>query len=468
MKPGNVYAVARGGAARAALAVLCAFACPPAPSTDAARAPQNSSALPRAAEVVRKGLESNNYLGPLLELRAREAEYLASPRLRSGYLQYMSYLTGWVGEYEESYRYEETFLADIEPQSRLRKNFAKELDSSPIDGYSPRKALDAVASVADRQQVIIINEEHRTPLHRAFTLRLLPLLYARGFRYLAVEDLDETDAGLNSRGYPVQRSGTYVADPVFGQLIRDALKLGFKVVPYDNPDPGCQPKPDNPMSCDDARERGQAQNIYDRILKSDPRAKILVHSGRDHNAEENEGEGFAYMGWHFRQVSGIDPFTVDQMHLSPRRNPADEEPLYRYVTRKGLVSEPTVFASGAGRFWNEGSKHDMKIFHPRVRYERGRPVWLGLGGLRAPHAIDLWRLKLRARGGGLAAREPMLVQAFVKGESADAVPVDQLVLYPGKEVPPLMLPAGAFKVRAVDARGGVAGEYEARVKPPRR
>jgi hypothetical protein len=38
---------------------------------------------------------------------------------------------------------------------------------------------------------VMINEEHDTPLHRAFTTRLLPVLYAKGFRYLAAETLDE-------------------------------------------------------------------------------------------------------------------------------------------------------------------------------------------------------------------------------------------------------------------------------------
>jgi hypothetical protein len=79
----------------------------------------------------------------------------------------------------------------------------------------------------------------------------------------------------------------------------------------------------------------------------------------------------------------------------------------------------------------------------------------------------LRRLNLRARKGLFDGPEPLLVQAFFKGESADAIPADQFVLYPGKEVAPLMLPEGTFRVRAVGARGEVAGEYEARVKKPR-
>jgi hypothetical protein len=70
-------------------------------------------------------------------------------------------------------------------------------------------ALKALEAVAGGQLVIMINEEHRTPLHRSFTKRLLPILYKKGFRYLALESLSETDTKLNSRKYPVQKSDTY-------------------------------------------------------------------------------------------------------------------------------------------------------------------------------------------------------------------------------------------------------------------
>jgi len=363
----------------------------------------------------------------------------------------MSYITSWVGDHEGGYAYEERFLESLEPRIKRRKAHAREISESPIDTYQPRDALDAIGAIAGEQQVIMINEEHRTPVHRALTLRLLPILYAKGFRYLAAETLFESDPELNKRGYPTQETGYYSADPVFGDLIRTALKIGYKLVPYEHVRAvRCKPSPDNPMSCDDERERGQAKNLIARILQADPQAKILVHAGRDHNAEKST-EYLSMMGWHFKQLSKIDPFTIDQMHMSERRNPADEEPLYRYVTREREFARPTVFQSESGEFWKGGASHDMTVFNPRARYEQGRPTWLKLGGLRKPQVLDFEKLD-RA--------EPVLVQAFMAEEGENAVPVDQVLLYPGKDVPVLMLPSGTMRVRAIDKSGRVLGSYE--------
>ena len=229
--------------------------------------PNQKASLPNPYDFIVKGVKQNNYLLSLLELQARETEYLASP-MKEIYLDYMSYITSYIGDHEAAYKYEERLLESLAPRNKLRESYAKDISSSPIDSYQPHNALEAISSIAGSQQVIMINEEHRTPLHRAFTLRLLPMLYAKGFRYFAAETLNESDTALNKRGYPTQQTGSYTADPVFGDVIRTALKIGYKLVPYEYIFPTrCIPEPDNPMSCDDERERGQAQNLVDRILK---------------------------------------------------------------------------------------------------------------------------------------------------------------------------------------------------------
>jgi hypothetical protein len=49
----------------------------------------------------------------------------------------------------------------------------------------------------------------------------------------------------------------------------------------------------------------------------------------------------------------------------------------------------------------------------------------------------------------------------MRQESAGAVPVDQIILYPNKEIPVLMLPIGNFRIRATDKFGKLIGEYKA-------
>ncbi len=438
--------------------ILFVFNCVSISAQQSNASPQNSE-LPNPATIYRQGLAENNYLAPLLQLREREAEYLADAQMRESYLEYMAQLYDFVGDYPAAYAMEEKFLADLEPRIKFRARNAKEIAASPLENYSPRSAVDAIAAAADKHQIVIVNEEHRTPVHRALTHRLLSVLYRKGFRYLAVETLRVQDTELNKRGYPTQKSGSYTPDPVFGDIIRQAIRIGFKTIPYEA-EQRC-PKPEEFVACQNYREVTQAQNIYDRILKNDPQAKILIHAGRGHASKGKEENGFAFMARHLWRISGIEPFTVDQENFSERKNPIDERPLYRFVNAKNLLlKEPTVFQSREGKFFSDSEGYDLRVFTPRARYADGRPDWLRLGSTRRSFRVNPKKLDLQIRQGNLQSDEPLLLQAFYAQESADAVPVDQIILYPNKEISVLMLPKGKFRIRTMDKNGTIANEYQ--------
>ncbi len=157
----------------------------------------------------------------------------------------------------------------------------------------------------------------------------------------------------------------------------------------------------------------------------------------------------------------IDPFTIDQLHFSERRNTANEYPLYRYLTRNNLLQKPSVYQSANGSFYNQtATGNDMVIFHPRMKYENGRATFLKMNGLRQAEKINLKKLKLKADKNLFRGIDPVLIQAFYAKESTDAVPVDQIILYPNKEVPALILPKGKFRIRAMDKTGKILGEYK--------
>ncbi len=418
--------------------------------------PAKADSLPDPYMVMYTGVKENNYLTPLVELKRNEARYAASASEEQRFIfrYMMSYLHSYVGNYQEAHAYYDQILhEDIKAE--------KPLESSPLDSYQARSAVEAIAAMADKHNVIMINEEHDDPMHRAFTTRLLPLLYAKGFRYLAAETLMETDKDLNERGYPTHKTGFYTADPVYGDMIRTAIRLGYKAVAYEHKwATRCTPKPDNPSSCQDERERGQAQNLYDRIFRDNPDAKVLVHVGRGHN-QEIKGEKVSMMAAHFKQITGIDPFTIDQMFMSERSSPQAERRLYRYVMGKRQINEPVVFQSAKGEFW-KGYGFDLQLFHPRTRFEKGRPVWLRMGGLRKAEEIDLKKLK-GAKQILSTASPVILVQAFAAKEGADALPVDQVVISSAKGAPALVLPPGAYRIRAINEAGEIVGQYETSV-----
>lgn len=428
---------------------------------------QSAEGLQNPFLLRKKYLSQNNYITPIFELKALEEKYLASPGMKSLYLEAIIQFEGYVGNYDEAYRYENMLYAEFPYSKNMIEQLKKDISdikSSPIAEYKMLDAVAAIDSIADSQQVIMINEEHRTPFHRALTLELLAKLYAKGFRYFAAETVDETDAELNKRGYPKQNTGFYTADPVYADVIRAALKIGYKIVPYESVDKTCKAPENNAEFCNDQRERGQAQNLYDRILKNDPQAKIFVHVGRGHNSKAPLSETFNFMAYYFKQLSKIEPFTIDQLRFSERRNPAMEQPLYRLLTKENILQKPSVYQAPNGKFYNMGAGYDMLIFHPRLSYKNGRAAFLEMNGIRKAEKPDLKKLKLQSSNQMFTGKEPVLIQAFVAEESADAVPFDQIILQPNQKIPVLMLSKGNFKIRAMDKYGKVLGQYENSIK----
>ena len=424
--------------------------------------PAQAEDLPSPYQIVKNNLKTNNYITPIFDLKSREEKYLAS-NMRVSFLEWIIQLESFVGNYDEAYRYEDTLYADFPSTKYIIEQYKKDVADVKKSSVADYKMLDAIAaidSIADKNQVIMINEEHRTPFHRALTLQLLAKLYSKGFRYFAAETVNEEDAELNKRGYPVQKTGTYTADPVYADVIRTALRLGYKIVPYETRDATCKSPEDNPEFCNDRRERDQAKNLYERILKDDPQAKIFVHVGRGHNSKAAISKEFNFMAYYFREISKIEPFTIDQLRFSERRNRAMEQPLYRLLTKVNLLQKPSVYRAASGKFYNQGAGYDMLVFHPRLSYKNGRATFLEMNGLRKAEKIKLKKLNLKSKNQIFTQSEPVLIQAFYAVESAEAVPVDQIILRPKQPAASLMLPEGKFLVRAMDKSGNVLSEYQ--------
>jgi len=146
--------------------------------------------------------------------------------------------------------------------------------------------------------LVLFNESHVQPKGRYWLRSLLPALYQQGFRYLALEALGD-DAGLPRRGYPTLGSGFYLREPQLANLVRDALALGFTLVPYD--------------TMADDREHDQAQNLWRRSLSQDPQAKVVVLAGFGH-IDERPGSRKSMARW-LQELSGINPLTVNQTDL---------------------------------------------------------------------------------------------------------------------------------------------------------
>lgn len=140
-----------------------------------------------------------------------------------------------------------------------------------------------------------------------------------GFTHFAAEALDKRDTELAHRGYALATSGSeYLREPLYGDIVREAIRLGFVIVPYESSD--MTPK---------IRENSQADNLYRRVFMADPAARLFVHAGYAHidKAPGGLGEDVRPMAMELKRLSGFDPLSINQTVFSGVDPPRDSRRL---------------------------------------------------------------------------------------------------------------------------------------------
>lgn len=321
-----------------------------------------------------------------------------------------------------------------------------------FDALTPVPAVPAILEAARGRRLVVINEAHHVPQGRVLTRELLRGLYDQGFRYFAVEALNAQggDALARSR-HPVLATGMYTREPVFGQLLREALAMGWTLVPYDAWPVGCRPTAEDPNRCNSLRDSMAAENIHAATFARDPAAKVLVHTGYSHVVKVPRPGGTQWLA-SWLEMRDLNPLSIDQTEMRERGTPALEAPEYRRAEEKGWLTAPVVLRAPGGGFYRSTAEGfgsvDLQVFTPRTTLRHGRPDWLFTRGGRSPVQLPADLLGRVPREG-----DPYLAQAFVASEGDDAVPMDQLVFRPG-ESPTLALPPGRYRL----VIGGRAGE----------
>jgi hypothetical protein len=384
-------------------------------------------------EILRLASEAQargNELSALGVLRKLQSQYWEQVPTRAGIGEASCHLEAVVGNYREA-------LHQFSLAHGVKRPALSSEEEVSLRNLRPKSALEVLDPLVEGMQIVMVNEAHHVPQHRAFTIDLLRLLQKKGFRYFAVEALSESDPALQERGYPINTSGYYTAEPVFGDLIRTAIRLGFRIVPYE------AIKPKNP----EEREQGEAQNLVERVFGRDPRAKVLVYAGYDHINESEVLAGVMPLAMRLHQLTGLDPLTIDQTVMTEWPSAETENATYRYLTERWRIAQPTIFVDAQHQPWTvKVGLRDITLFHARSRYMDGRPTWLALGGVRK-------RYKLPQDVCGAADR--CLLKARFAQESAEAIPVDELEVIKDKAAPALMLPKGEFMVEVQDTSGKV-------------
>jgi len=380
---------------------------------------------PSSRALPSKAMEQCLHLPTQLACLEYESElYLlanAGQRLALG--QILAPQSSFLGRYRDASSYD--------PFAGTRKPGLGETPPPPQSDHA-EDAVQAIARLAGKHQLVIVNEYHMDAATRALTTALLPRLYAEGFRYLAVEALAEPGETLEKRGYAVEGTGYYTREPVFAEMLARAVRLGYTLVAYEATGATQQ-----------EREDGQARNIYRRIFKSHPHARVLVHAGIAHIGERpGMLPGNARpMAMRLHALTGIDPLTVDQTSLRANtRSTLREDLLARF-----RPAHPVVIEDARGRPWSAyPGIYDVTVLMPDVEPGRSRPRWLSLHGSRDPVTVDAaW----------CEHRFPCAILARPQARKDDAIPSDCYALLGKTEHATLYLSRGRYRVEARDALG---------------
>lgn len=311
--------------------------------------------------------------------------------------------------------------------------------------FQPIDAVEEILRRARGERIVIINESHVLPLHRHFTKQLLAGLREAGFGYFGLEALTNCqalpegfpcDTSLNERGYPLNayNSGTYIRDPQMSNLIREAHTLGYRLFAYEK--------------FGEERDYHQARYIA-RVLEQDPDAKILVLCGFGHNIEVVDEEtsifGGKLMAYQVKQMTGIDPLTINQYILSEAKE-GREAPLYRMINEP----RPSVFINSEGKLFSgwpgKDDRFDMLVYHPRTQYAHGRPTWL----INEPGNVLVNVDKSAVKIG-----YPIVVKAYLPEETNETVAIDIIEWKNEEDDTRLVLPRGRYRLQFENPNGAV-------------
>lgn len=284
--------------------------------------------------------------------------------------------------------------------------------------------LEEIAARAAATSIVIINESHEQPRHRAFTDQVARRLAPLGYRIFAAEAFSNSPTGTTVRdgtGLPYLREddGYYLNEATFGRLGRSAKELGYRLAPYEAvSDPTATP-PDDMLDRIHLREAAQADNLLAIMTAARPGEKLLVHVGYSHVEEGastwSDGREAHWMATRLKAKSGIDPLTISQT-----------------LCRGG---------GGATRLDQLPADYpgklpvDLLVDHPAAIFIRHRPSW----------RVDAGDVAVDIPPELLPASRWSVVEARRMDEPDEAVPIDRVAVRPGEDVA-LMLPPGRYRV----------------------
>lgn len=283
---------------------------------------------------------------------------------------------------------------------------------------------------AGKFDLVMVNEAHNQPVSRALVYQMLPVMRRLGFSILALEALPDgaTTDWINRHGYVQDEAsyGYYLREPIEGEIVREAKRLGFTLANYDV------------FSHD--REEDEADNLA-RILKEHPDQKVFVVAGYDHVRRLDGRMAELLPGFYGKPFLSIDQLGKGNDVMND---------VCTLGSSSGHDVKPRILASM--RWMPGGRGTDITVWRTEAddlsRAAKAGDEWLSLGGERWRYRFDTIE--------GCGKSGICLVEARYANEPADAVPADRYLALDSESFADLYLRNGRYVVTYRDAHGMVA------------
>ena len=361
-----------------------------------------------------------------------------------------------VTEADLSYRFSQDLNLDAKPYQynfigRYRDLFKcqtrKRSDTGPSSifrDYKPYSAIKHIDETIQAQSLVFINDSPLHPQTRILTKQALHVFAEKGFTHLAIEAFTNQNERIDKIGHPTINMGVYTDEPLFGELIREAIGLGFTIVSIQPSDVelskaktivqkkmGLSSK-DHKLTFN-AVNWSKAMNLNRQIRKNSS-SKYLVITNKK-QVLKKEHNGIKSIAVWFQDITGTMPYCIDQVTMN-EQCPDTENPVYKFAN----VNYPAVMKKYSqyyiGKVEDIEDMYDMQIFHPRSQYVQNRPTWLKEGDQKIAYPVNADQYQMTY---------PLLVLAYLPTEDKEiAVPLDIIEIQNNKDAMPLFLPHGEF------------------------
>jgi len=257
-------------------------------------------------------------------------------------------LYSFVGQYDKMFKYKNKF--DIIPKIKY----------DTID-FNLQNAIDYIDEISKQTDLFLLNEDHREPQCRWFANQLLATLYNNGYRYLAIEALDNSkDKNYINRNY-INNDGFYTQESTFTMFLKNAVDMGFVLIPYETTQYCTSPENGDDIFCMQQRDNIQAQNIL-KIYEKDDKAKIFVYAGHGHIKIKPSSKGLKFLGLLLKDANK-KVFSLNQTTLLQSSNDESENDFSEKIYSTFNVTTPSILKKGAVPFIsNESGFYGYEAF----------------------------------------------------------------------------------------------------------